>query len=312
MIKVIVIEGPTASGKTSLAVELAKRFEGEIVGADSMQIYKKMQIATAKPTTDETHGVSYHMIDFLEPDDEFSVADYVQMAHEAISGIHSRGNLPIICGGTGLYIDSLLNNICFAEADTDPAIRDNLTKLAAEKGGEYMLKMLGEFDPETASQLHANNLKRIVRAIEVYKTTGITMSEQNRLSKECESPYDSLKFFLNFKNREKLYERIDNRVDKMISQGLIDEARSVLSEGDLKTSGQAIGYKELKPYFNGEKELSECIDSLKRSTRRYAKRQITWFKHDALAKHMFVDDFSGVDELADCCSVFIRDFLKGE
>lgn len=312
MIKLLAIVGPTASGKTALAVELAKRLSGEIVGADSMQIYKDMQIATAKPTADEICGVKYHLIDFLELDSEFSVADYVKAAHSVIAGISDRGNLPIVCGGTGLYVDSLLSNLSFSESETDPELRKSLMELAEKNGGGYLLEMLREFDPEAASRLHENNIKRIIRAIEIYKTTGMTATEQNALSRKAGSPYDYLKIFLNFKDRERLYERIDKRVDEMVKDGLKEEAERVLSKYDLKTSSQAIGYKELMPYFEGKADFDECVENLKRSTRRYAKRQITWFKRDESAVCVYADLFSGIDELTEHCYKITEKFLKGE
>ena len=308
MIKLIAVTGPTASGKTALAVSLAKRFDGEVVGADSMQIYREMSVATAKPTEEEMQGIRHFMIDFLE----FSAADYVKLAKSAINDISSRGKLPIICGGTGLYIDSLLNNISFSEAEVDSDLRRELQSLADEKGGAYLLEMLKSFDPETAKRLHEKNLKRIIRAIEIYKTSGITVSEQNRLSKIAGSEYKYLKFFINFSDREKLYQRIDKRVDIMLENGLLDEAERILCNKDLKTSRQAIGYKELEPYFKGEKPLLECVENLKRSTRRYAKRQITWFKRDTEAVNLCPDLYGSFDEMADAAAYRVEKFLKGD
>lgn len=302
MIKLAVIAGPTASGKTALAVSLAKRFGGEIVSADSMQIYKHMNIATAKPTEKERKEVAHHLIDFLEPDEEFSVADYVTSARKVIADISLRGNLPIVCGGTGLYIDSLIKNITFAKAEAPESLRRELTELSKQKGGGYLLGVLREFDPETASKLHENNVKRIIRAIEIYKTTGITASEHNRLSTAEPSPYDAVEIVLDFRDRKILYERIDARVDKMFSDGLLEEAREILSDSSIKTARQAIGYKELAPYFSGEKTLEECADSLKLSTRRYAKRQLTWFRRSQNTVWLYPDDYSSPEGLFNAAS----------
>ncbi len=306
MIKLAAVMGPTASGKTALSVELAKRFDGEIVSADSMQIYKGMSIATAKPTPEEQNGIPHRLIDFLEPWEEFSVADYVELAHKEIAKIDKSGKLPIICGGTGLYIDSLLENLSFSETDTDGDLRAELSKLS----GERLLEILREFDPETAAALHPANVKRIIRAIEIYKTSGITMSEQKKISRKNSSPYLSLKICLDFRDRQKLYERIDKRVDLMLEAGLIDEAKEVLS-GELKTSRQAIGYKELSPYFSGELELEECIENLKRATRRYAKRQLSWFRREKNAVWLYPDDYNGFDGLAERAAELTEDFLRG-
>ncbi len=308
MINAVAVAGPTASGKTALAIHLAKRFGGEIVCADSMQIYKNLDIATAKPTPDELSQAKHWLVDFLDPGEEFSVADYVRLAHEAVFDISSRGKLPVICGGTGLYIDSLLQNISFSEEEYDPEIRRELSEIAKEKGGRYLLEELRKIDPEAASKLHENNVKRIIRAIEVYKISGVTFTEQNRMSRKNQSPYRYLKLVIIFKDREILYQRIDKRVDEMLKIGLLEETGRVLNDETLKTASQAIGYKELQPYFSGEKELSECVENLKRSTRRYAKRQITWFKRDPEAVPIYADSgdiFAQAEEL-------VEKFLKGE
>ena len=309
-IKVIVICGPTASGKTSLAVELAKRVRGEVVCADSMQIYKGMDIATAKPTVEEMQGIPHHIVDFLEPSESFSVADYVELAHKIISGISARGSVPIICGGTGLYIDSLTENIQFQQTVTKTPVREELRALADEKGNAHLLEMLREIDPETAERLHENNLSRIIRAIEVYKTTGVTMSEQIRQSKSLGSPYSVLRICLDYRDRAVLYERIDKRVDIMLENGLLDEAKKVLADSTLQTARQAIGYKELAPYFAGSLPLEDCIDNLKRSTRRYAKRQLTWFRRSTDTVWLYPDELG--ESLADRATEIAKIFLKGE
>ncbi|MCI6616186.1 tRNA (adenosine(37)-N6)-dimethylallyltransferase MiaA [Ruminococcus sp.] len=297
-IKVVSIVGPTASGKTKLAVKLAKKFNGEIVSADSMQIYKGMQIATAKPTFDETEGIKHHLIDFVSPDETYSVAMFVKDASKCIADINSRGKLPFIVGGTGLYVDSLLNNITFNEEQRDEKLSLELRKIYEVQGIDTLLEMLSEFDIDSANRLKAErNPKRIIRAIEFYKTTGITITEQNEKSKLEKSPYRPIKIGLNFKDRAKLYERINKRVDLMLENGLVNEAKDVLSNKLSFTSVKAIGYKELLPYFNGEKTLDECVEKLKMETRRYAKRQITWFKRDLDINWLYADDYNSFEEL---------------
>ena len=297
-IKVISIVGPTASGKTKLAVKLAQKFNGEIVSADSMQIYKGMQIATAKPTFDETEGVKHHLIDFVSPDETYSVAMFVKDASKCIADIYSRGKLPFIVGGTGLYVDSLLNNITFSEEQRDENLSLELRKIYEEQGIDTLLKMLSEFDIDSANRLKAErNPKRIIRAIEFYKTTGITITEQNEKSKLVKSPYSPVKIGINYKDRAKLYERINKRVDLMLENGLVNEAQDVLSSKLSFTSIKAIGYKELLPYFNGEKTLDECVEKLKMETRRYAKRQITWFKRDLDINWLYADEYNSIEEL---------------
>ncbi len=310
---VIVVCGPTASGKTALAVSLAEIFGCEVISCDSMQIYKHMRIATAKPAEEEMRGIRHHLIDFLEPNQEFSVADYVRLASECISDISSRGKIPLICGGTGLYVSSLIDNIGFDDTCSSTEVRNELSKLADEKGGEYLLKLLNEFDPETAQRLHPNNIPRIIRAIEVYKVSGTTMSEAIKRSKR-ESPYEPCMIGITCSDRQKLYDRINLRVDKMLDMGLLAETESVLSDSDLKTSFQAIGYKELAPYFNGEKSLDECIEKLKRETRRYAKRQLTWFRRDDRIHWIYSDLYSEYSEIVNEAARIIRQsgILKGE
>lgn len=297
-IKVVSIVGPTASGKTKIAVKLAKKFDGEIVSADSMQIYKGMQIATAKPTFDETEGIKHHLIDFVSPDETYSVAMFVKDASNCIADINSRGKLPFIVGGTGLYVDSLLNNISFCEEQRDEKLSLELRKIYEEQGIDALLEMLSEFDIDSANRLKTErNPKRIIRAIEFYKTTGITITEQNEKSKLEKSPYSPIKIGLNYKDRAKLYERINKRVDLMLENGLVNEAKDVLSNKLSFTSIKAIGYKELLPYFNGEKTLDECVEKLKMETRRYAKRQITWFKRDLDINWLYADEYNSIEEL---------------
>lgn len=279
-IPLLAIVGPTASGKTALSIALAQKYNGEIVSCDSMQIYKEMTIATAKPTKDEMQGIPHHLIDFLPVSQSFSVSDYVSLAKKVICDIYSANKLPILVGGTGLYYSSLVNNITFSDEKNDPQLREQLNKRYLEEGGEVLLKELAEFDPETAQRLHKNNGKRIIRAIEIYKNTGVTMSEQIKRSKQSPSDYNLLAVGITFEDRQKLYDRINLRVDMMLNDGLVDEARQFYSLNKGKTAGAAIGIKELKPYLDGECELNDAVEKLKMETRRYAKRQLTWFRRD--------------------------------
>jgi tRNA dimethylallyltransferase len=277
-IPLLVICGPTASGKTRLAVDLAKCYGGEVVSADSMQIYKELSVITAKPTREEMQGVPHHMIDFLPLSQSFSVADYVALAREKIAEIYSRRRLPIVCGGTGLYISSLLDNVRFDDKGADPEIRARLADFAEKNGRHALWERLFEIDPEAAAAIHENNLVRVIRAIEVYESTGITITEQKRRSRLDGSIYNFCAIRIDFSDRAELYERINLRVDKMFEDGMVDEARRIYESENPATAYQAIGYKELIPYFKGEAELSECKERIKRETRRYAKRQLTWFR----------------------------------
>lgn len=291
MDKVLVIAGPTAVGKTSLSINLAKKLDGEIVSADSMQIYKGLDIGTAKPTLEERDGIVHHMVDVCEPFERFSVADYVGKATEIISDIHTRKKLPIIVGGTGLYIDHLLYKTDFERGETDPSIRLELSKLAEREGGEGLKKILYEIDPESAGRLHTNDIKRMIRAIEFYRVTGTTITEHNKENNLNEKRYD-FKFYVLSCDRPVLYEKIDTRVDKMMEAGLLNEARDVcVSEWfTSSTAAQAIGYKEFLPYLNGEAPLDYCVDLLKQHSRNYAKRQLTWFRAKKEAEFLDVFD----------------------
>jgi tRNA dimethylallyltransferase len=297
--KIIVICGATATGKTALAVSLAERLNGEIIGADSMQIYKGMDIATAKPTAQELRGIPHHLIDFLEPHEPFSVADYVDLARAKIAEVKARQKLPIICGGTGLYINSLIDNIEFPEIKADPAFRAEMQK----KEPALLLEELRRKDPETAAELHENNKKRVIRALEVLHVTGKTISELKRTSRLNPSPYEPLILQIEFQRNE-LYERINERVDLMLEMGLLEECRGAhcasVNGKPLLTSAQAIGYKELLPYLNGAKELEECVENLKKATRNYAKRQLTWFKKDPRINLLPADEFL-VDKSISLC-----------
>lgn len=308
-IPVVAVVGPTASGKSDLAVEICRRFNGEAVSADSMQIYKGLDISTAKPTEEEKKGIPHYMMDFLDTKESFSVAEYQAMAGECIKDIHSRGKLPVVVGGTGLYIDTLLNNVRLTEDSFDEALRAKLIKRVEEEGIDSLLTELEKIDPEYASKMHPNNVKRIVRALEVWYSSGVTMTEQIENSK-AESPYEVLYFGLDAKERDFLYNRINLRVDIMLANGLEEEARDYLAQPDMSTSSQAIGCKELKPYFNGEMTLSEAAENLKQATRRYAKRQLTWFRRNKEIKWLFIDTFSSKSEMYEEAFNIIREWER--
>lgn len=295
--KLLVVVGPTASGKTKLAVELAKKNSGEVISADSMQVYREMSIATAKPTVEEMDGVPHHLVDFLPLSEEFSVSDFVNLARARIAEIAARGNLPIVAGGTGLYINSLIDHVNFSEIEHDGALRERLYAEAKLDGGKRLYDYLCQIDPESAAWIHPNNLVRVVRAVEIYEATGLTMTEQKRRSRLEESPYDVCIIGLNYRDRQTLYDRINRRVDLMVEAGLLDEVRRVYESGNLKTAYNAIGYKELVPYLQGEAELGDCLEKVKQESRRYAKRQLTWFRRDGRIHWIYPD------EETDFCSV---------
>lgn len=288
-IRIVTVAGPTASGKTALAVALAKRLNGEVVSADSMQVYAEPRIGTARPDESEMAGIPHHLLGFVPLSRPYSVAQYAEDARAAIADIHSRGKLPILCGGTGLYIQAVTENLSFSPEDSHDDCRAELKARAAAEGIEALLAELTAVDPETAARLHPNDEGRIIRALEVYKMTGRTMTEQRRLSRTQPTPYNNTLLFLDFRNRDVLYDRIDRRVDAMLQNGLLAEAERLLAAPTAPTAMQAIGYKELAPYFAGTLTLAEAVDNLKRSTRRYAKRQLSWFRR--LAEPLYVDDY---------------------
>ena len=297
MNKIIIISGPTASGKTALAVSLAKKLNTEVISCDSMQIYKNMNIGTAKVTIEEMDGVKHHMIDIVNPDMPYSVSDYSEKAIQIISDLHSKNKIPIICGGTGLYIDSLLYPLSFV-VNKDDNIREALYKELDEYGPEHMHALLEEIDPKEAEKVHYNNTKRVIRALEIFKITGKTKSELD----ERERPlrYDTMLIALN-PERELLYSRINDRVDKMFNNGLLNEVKSLVNNGinfDMQ-SMQAIGYKEFKPYFNDECSLDEVKENIKTGSRNYAKRQITWLKRYPFAKFYDMSELSKIYEEID-------------
>ena len=310
--KIVAIVGPTASGKTSLAIALAKEYGGEIVSCDSMQIYRRMNIGTAKPTVEEMQGIPHHLIDIADPDTEYSCAEYVADAKTAINDIVSRGKLPIICGGTGLYLDSLLRGGSFEITDTDTEYRQELTDLALRKGNAFVHDMLNAVDPDSAAAIHPNNVKRVIRALEIYKTTGKTKTELDAISRENESEYDALVIGLRYRDREVLYERIDRRVDQMLNMGLGGEIRELLNDGVFDSSGtaiQAIGYKELLGYFRGEVSYEDAVAHLKQSTRRYAKRQLTWFSNHSSVTWIDIEKENNFEQILNIAKNLFNNFI---
>ena len=288
---IICVCGPTASGKTGLSVALAKRINGEVVSCDSMQIYRGMDVGTAKPDAAEMDGVPHHLLDVAEPGEDFSVGRYVKLADAAIADIRGRGKTPIVCGGTGLYMDSLVKGETFA-APSRPAQREYVEHIAEEKGMAYLYEMLKDADPETAEKLHLSDRKRIIRAMEVFLITGMPLSWHNEQSKQRPPKYEPVWIGLNFRDRAKLYARIDARVDLMLEQGLEAEVRSLLDRGvDPKTTAmQAIGYKEMAAALRGECSLPHAVSRIKQASRNYAKRQLTWFRRNEQIRWLYVDE----------------------
>ena len=279
--RLICICGPTASGKTALSVALARQLHTEIISADSMQIYRGMDIGTAKPTEAERCGVPHHLLDICDPGEPFSVARYVELADAAAQDILRRGMIPVVAGGTGLYMDALIECSTFTGDETDLSIREKYQRMAAEQGNIAVHECLRRVDPEGAARLHPNNLKRVIRALEVYEQTGMTLDAFNRLHKRPAPKYQAIKIGVCPAERQVLYERIDKRVDQMLADGLLDETRRLLERGALAgTAAQAIGYKELLGFLQGEQPLEECVALLKQRSRNYAKRQLTWLKRD--------------------------------
>lgn len=281
--KIYVIAGPTASGKSSLGLALASEYPFEIISMDSMQIYRRMNVGTAKPTADELASVRHHMIDVCEPDEAFSCADYVKMADECIDDIYSRGRLPLFVGGTGLYLDGLIRHNSYEEYERPSGsleYRAELQRIADEQGADRLYEMLSALDPESAASIHKNNVKRVMRALEIINETGKTKTESDRESRAVDGKYEVCTVVLHYPDREMLYERINRRVDIMVADGIVEEARSLYCDGLLtngSTASAAIGYKEFIPYLEGNAPLESCIEVLKQSSRRYAKRQVTWF-----------------------------------
>lgn len=310
--RTISILGPTASGKTGLAIALAKKIGGEVISCDSMQLYRGMDIGTATPDMAERDGVVHHLFDIIDPEDEFSSADYARLASEAIADIVSRGKTPIFCGGTGMYHDSLMRISSYSEGERDEELRERLYEFARENGNEALHARLREIDPEAAEGIHPNNVKRVIRAIEVYETTGKTKSETDREQIGGEIPYDDTMIVLNYADRQRLYARCDLRVDIMMKEGLPEEAHRLLNSGRTisKTAAQAIGYKEFLPYFSGEQSLEDVSAAIKLATRHYAKRQMIWFRRYPDANILVPDENGDVlktaDQLADEVIAIIR------
>ena len=288
----IILTGPTAVGKTDLSIQLAKVINGEIISADSMQVYRHMDIGSAKVTPEEMDGVPHHLIDVLEPEEEFNVVVFQKLAKEALTGIYEREHIPIIVGGTGFYIQALLYDIDFTENDGDTAIRRELEKLAQTQGAGCLHQMLQEIDPESAAAIHQNNVKRVIRAIEFYRQTGKKISLHNEQEREKQSPYQFLYYVLDT-DRKTLYERIDRRVDRMMEHGLVDEVKHLADMGCTRdmVSMQGLGYKEILDYLSGEIPLKEAVYILKRDPRHFAKRQITWFKRERDVRWLELEQF---------------------
>lgn len=302
----IVIGGPTACGKTGFSIKLAKEIGGEIISADSMQVYRYMDIGTAKVTPEEADGVPHYLIDEFDPDEEYNVMLFQQKAKTYMEQIWAKGKVPILVGGTGFYINALLYDNDFTETDNDTSYREECYRLAQEQGPEVLYERLKEIDPEYAAIMHANNVKRVTRALEYHYLTGQKFSEHNAEQKEKETPYDAAVIILSM-DREKLYERIELRIDIMMEQGLLEEVKGLLDKGYTPelVSMQGIGYKEFIPYFNGECTLEEAVTQLKTNTRRFAKRQLTWFRRQI--EGLWVDMSSSTGEEA---MEEVLDYLK--
>ncbi|WP_370779270.1 tRNA (adenosine(37)-N6)-dimethylallyltransferase MiaA [Gemmiger formicilis] len=307
--RVVAVGGPTASGKTALSVALARAFDGEIINADSMQIYKNLDVGTAKPSAEERQGIPHYLLDFLSPETPYSVADFTAAADPLIRDITARGRLPLVVGGTGLYITSLLSGMAFAPEKTDPAIRARLQARADTEGGAALYAELQRVDPDYAAQVHPNNLPRVIRALELFEATGRRMSDQRREARPAEAPYHALCLCLTCRDRAVLYSRIDRRVDEMVENGVLDEARQVYDHRDAyRTAAQAIGYKEFFPYFEGTANLTECTERLKQATRNYAKRQLTWFRRQNDAVWLYLDE----EDVTEHACTLVRAFLHNE
>ena len=305
--RVVAIGGPTATGKTALSVALAHAFRGEIINADSMQVYRGLSVGTAKPTEAERQGVPHHLLDFLPPEQPYSVAEFVDAAARLIPQIAARGCLPLVVGGTGLYVTSLLRGVRFTPAQADPAVRRRLQQEAQTLGSQALYERLQAVDPAYAAQVHPNNVTRVIRALELYELTGQTKEVQQQASRPEVPPYRALCLCLTFRDRALLYGRIDRRVDQMLAGGLLEEAELVWHNRErYRTAAQAIGYKEFFPYFEGSSTLAACTAQLKQATRRYAKRQLTWFRHQSDAMWLYGEDG---DLPAQACRL-VEAFLK--
>ena len=306
--KIIAVVGPTASGKTALAIEIAKKYGGEVVSCDSMQIYKGMDIGTAKPTEDEMCGIKHHMIDIVSPHQSYSAADFAENAKTVINGILSRGALPVLAGGTGLYIDSVINNIKFGESPGSSKLRAELAEFAERNGSDALFRELRKKDPAAAEKIHPNNVRRVIRALEVCILTGRTFTEVS-LEARGEKEYDALIFGLDME-RSVLYERINKRVDIMMKKGLLAEVRRLRDMGvsPRTTAMQAIGYKELMQYLCGDISLDAAVEKIKLESRRYAKRQLTWFRRNEEIIWLLLQECYSFDKICEKCFTFINKF----
>ena len=288
----IILTGPTAVGKTKASIGLAKAIGGEIISADSMQVYKYMDIGSAKIRPEEMQHVPHYLVDELEPDDEFHVVRFQQMAKEAMKKIYAAGHIPIVVGGTGFYIQALLYDIDFTDNDNDTSLRAELESFAKEHGAEALHEKLREVDQKSAETIHANNIKRVIRALEFYQKTGMKISEHNETERQKESPYQFVYFVLN-DDRKNLYRRIDLRVDQMIEEGLVAEVKALKARGYDRSmvAMQGLGYKEILAYLNGEMSLETAVNILKRDTRHFAKRQLTWFRRERDVRFLYLPEF---------------------
>ncbi len=303
---VIAVVGATATVKTALGAQIAAQYHGEVISADSMQLYEGLDIATAKPTEADMRGIPHHLISVLPPEHACSVAEYTDLAREKIAEIHGRGKLPVIVGGTGLYIDSLLDNIQFPDIPADDALRQRLNAEAETLGRTAMRERLMQCDPESAERLHENNLRRIIRALEVYELTGIPLSEHARRSRSVPAPWKILRIGIGFADREQLYARIRLRVDKMVQEGLLDEVRDEYASGRRRaTAAMAIGYKELLPWLRDEDTSEECLLRIKQETCRYAKRQGTWFRRNQQIEWIVRDADCDEERIFEMCQKMI-------
>ncbi len=305
---VVLIAGPTGVGKTAASVILAKKLNTEIISCDSMQIYKGMDIGTAKVTLEEAGGVIHHMTDIINPDENFSVCDYVEMASKCIDTLSKQGKIPLVVGGTGLYADSLLKGIDFSkDAPKDEEYRQKLFELSEKEGVDFVHSLLAKVDKVSAKAIHPNNVKRVIRALEYYHATGERISDHNERTREKEPPYNSVRIYFT-RERQTLYERIDRRVDKMISDGLLEEVENLIKKGisEDNTSMQAIGYKEIVEYIKGNTSLEEAINLIKQLSRNYAKRQLTWFKRDLDGIWLNLQEFSSNEEISEACLDIIK------
>ena len=305
----IAVAGPTASGKSSLALAICEEFAGELISCDSMQIYRRMDIGTAKPTHEEMAHVPHHLIDICEPDEDFSAATFAEVATKAIANVLTREKLPVLCGGTGLYLDSVLKGVDYGEMEPDLAYRAEMQAYAEENGAKALHDKLKALDPEAAEAIHPNNIKRVVRALEIIHLSGMTKTEWDKQAIRRETPYRETVIALDYRDRETLYRRIEMRVDQMFEMGLVEEARALYDAGYLApdtTAGGAIGYKELLGYLRGEMTLDEAKDTLKTATRHYAKRQLTWLRKNPSVHWFYPDDYTSQADFTSAVFDFIR------